>query len=140
MNKTLESYFDNTKQLHLLLTFSLLIIIMTIGIPTTYKYTKGLGQGIVISILSYILYKNYNETRTLQLIQKDMKDMKDMKDKKNTSKKYSNNENNENNENNKNNENNDKAMIDIRNNTIASYLLCGFIGLLLLYFIYSIFV
>ena len=131
MNKTLESYFDNTKQLHLLLTFSLLIIIMTIGIPTTYKYTKGLGQGIVISILSYILYKNYNETRTLQLIQKDMKDMKD---KKNTSKKNSNNENNENNE------NNDKAMIDIRNNTIASYLLCGFIGLLLLYFIYSIFV
>ena len=60
MNKSLESYFDNTKQLHLLLTFSLLIIIVIIGIPDNFKYTRGIFQGIVISLLTYILYKNYN--------------------------------------------------------------------------------
>jgi len=128
MNKSLESYFDNTKQLHLLLTISLLIIIITIGIPNGYKYTKGIGQGIVISILSYILYKNYNETRNFQLIQQDMKN------KKNTIKKNAN-------DNGDDDDDNDKGdMIDMRNNTLASYTLCGFIGLLLLYFLYSIFV
>ena len=131
MNKSLESYFDNTKQLHLLLTISLLIIIITIGIPNGYKYTKGIGQGIVISILSYILYKNYNETRNFQLIQQDMKN------KKNTIKKNANGDN----ANDKDDDDNDKGdMIDMRNNTLASYTLCGFIGLLLLYFLYSIFV
>ena len=138
MNKSLESYFDNTKQLHLLLTISLLIIIITIGIPNGYKYTKGIGQGIVISILSYILYKNYNETRNFQLIQQDMKN------KKNTIKKNANGDNanaNGDNANDKDDDDNDKGdMIDMRNNTLASYTLCGFIGLLLLYFLYSIFV
>jgi hypothetical protein len=136
MNKSLESYFDNTKQLHLLLTISLLIIIITIGIPNGYKYTKGIGQGIVISILSYILYKNYNETRNFQLIQQDMKN------KKNTIKKNANSDNaNDNGDNGDDDDDNDKGdMIDMRNNTLASYTLCGFIGLLLLYFLYSIFV
>ena len=139
MNKSLESYFDNTKQLHLLLTISLLIIIITIGIPNGYKYTKGIGQGIVISILSYILYKNYNETRNFQLIQQDMKN------KKNTIKKNANGDNANANDKDDNgdddDDDNDKGdMIDMRNNTLASYTLCGFIGLLLLYFLYSIFV
>jgi hypothetical protein len=135
MNKSLESYFDNTKQLHLLLTISLLIIIITIGIPNGYKYTKGIGQGIVISILSYILYKNYNETRNFQLIQQDMKN------KKNTIKKNANDKGDDDNDNDKGDDDNDKGdMIDMRNNTLASYTLCGFIGLLLLYFLYSIFV
>ena len=36
-------------------------------------------------------------------------------------------------------DNKDKDTMDMRNNAIASYTLCGFIGLLLLYFTYSIF-
>jgi len=124
MNKSLESYFDNTKQLHLLLAMSLFIIIATIAIPNGFQYTKGIGQGIVIAVLSYILYKNYNETYTLQLIEKDMieklKNMKDTKKKDNDKDK-------------------DMDLIDIKSNTIASYTLCGFISILLLYFIYSIF-
>ena len=131
MNKYLESYFDNTKQLHLLLTFSLLIIIVTIGIPEEFKYTKGIGQGIAISILSYILYKNYNETYNLQLIQRDLKEkLQNMNSQKLNKKEDDNNNNKIENEN---------EIIDMKNNTIASYTLCGFIGLLLLYFIYSIF-
>jgi hypothetical protein len=121
MNKSLESYFDNTKQLHLLLTFSLLIIIITIGIPVDYKYTKGIGQGIAIFVLSYILYKNYNETHNLGVIEKDMKEkLKKNKD-------------------NKNNDQKEKDITDMKNNTIASYTLCGFISILILYFFYSIF-
>ena len=129
MNKTLENYFDNTKQLHLLLTFSLLIIIVIIGIPEYFIYTRGIFQGIVISLLTYILYKNYNETHNLQLIHKDMK-------KKLNNKNFKKNDepNNEDNNNNITNE-----LVDMKNNTIASYTLCGFIGILLLYFIYSIF-
>ena len=131
MNKYLESYFDNTKQLHLLLTFSLLIIIVTIGIPEEFKYTKGIGQGIAIFILSYILYKNYNETYNLQLIQRDLKEkLQNMNSQKLNKKEDDNNNNKIENEN---------EIIDMKNNTIASYTLCGFIGLLLLYFIYSIF-
>ena len=139
MNKSLESYFDNTKQLHLLLTFSLLIIIVTIGIPEEFKYTKGIGQGIAISMLSYILYKNYNETHNLQLIQKDLKE----KLHNINLKKLNKNENDKNENDKKENENdkkeNENDIIDMRNNTIASYTLCGFISILLLYFIYSIF-
>jgi|688.fasta_scaffold723580_2 hypothetical protein len=131
MNKSLESYFDNTKQLHLLLTFSLLIIIVTIGIPEEFKYTKGIGQGIAISILSYILYKNYNETYNLQLIQKDLKEKLQTMNSQKLNKKEDDNNNNK--------IENENEIIDMKNNTIASYTLCGFIGILLLYFIYSIF-
>jgi hypothetical protein len=134
MNKSLESYFDNTKQLHLLLTFSLLIIIVTIGIPEEFKYTKGIGQGIAISMLSYILYKNYNETHNLQLIQKDLKEKLQ-----NINLKKLNENENDKKENENDKKENENDIIDMRNNTIASYTLCGFISILLLYFIYSIF-
>lgn len=122
MNKSLESYFDNTKRLHLLLTLSLLIIIITIGIPSSLTYIKGVFQCIVITILSYIIYKNYIETRNLERVQREMKNkMKniDNKDDKNSD--------------------DNKDTMDMKNNTIASYTLCGFIILLLLYFTYSIF-
>ena len=33
----------------------------------------------------------------------------------------------------------ENELVDMKNNTIASYTLCGFISILLLYFIYSIF-
>ena len=126
MNKSLESYFDNTKRLHLLLTLSLLIIIITIGIPSNLMYIKGTFQCIVVAILSYTLYKNYIETSKLETIQREMK--KKIKEKGDT---YDDNDNVDN--------DNDKDTMDMRNNAIASYTLCGFIGLLLLYFTYSIF-
>ena len=126
MNKSLESYFDNTKRLHLLLTLSLLIIIITIGIPSNLIYIKGTFQCIVVAILSYTLYKNYIETSKLETIQREMK--KKIKEKGAT----------DDDKNNKD-KDKDKDTTDMRNNTIASYTLCGFIGLLLLYFTYSIF-
>jgi hypothetical protein len=122
MNKSLERYFDNTKRLHLLLTLSLLIIIITIGIPSNLIYIKGTFQGIVVAILSYTLYKNYIETSKLETIQREMK--KKIKEKGDTDDDK---------------DNKDKDTMDMRNNAIASYTLCGFIGLLLLYFTYSIF-
>ena len=131
MNKSLESYFDNTKQLHLLLTFSLLIIIVIIGIPDNFKYTRGIFQGIVISLLTYILYKNYNETYNLQLIQKNMKKKLQNTNSKNTNKKDDDNKYDK--------LEKENELVDMKNNTIASYTLCGFISILLLYFIYSIF-
>jgi len=131
MNKSLESYFDNTKQLHLLLTFSLLIIIVIIGIPDNFKYTRGIFQGIVISLLTYILYKNYNETYNLQLIQKNMKKKLQNTNYKNTNKKDDDNKDDK--------LEKENELVDMKNNTIASYTLCGFISILLLYFIYSIF-
>ena len=131
MNKSLESYFDNTKQLHLLLTFSLLIIIVIIGIPDNFKYTRGIFQGIVVSLLTYILYKNYNETYNLQLIQKNMKKKLQNTNSKNTNKKDDDNKDDK--------LEKENELVDMKNNTIASYTLCGFISILLLYFIYSIF-
>jgi hypothetical protein len=104
---------------------------VTIGIPEEFKYTKGIGQGIAISILSYILYKNYNETYNLQLIQKDLKEKLQTMNSQKLNKKEDDNNNNK--------IENENEIIDMKNNTIASYTLCGFIGILLLYFIYSIF-
>ena len=138
MNKSLESYFDNTKQLHLLLTFSLLIIIVIIGIPDNFKYTRGIFQGIVISLLTYILYKNYNETYNLQLIQKNMKKKLQNTNSKNTNKKDDDDKDHDNKDDDDKLEK-ENELVDMRNNTIASYTLCGFISILLLYFIYSIF-
>ena len=138
MNKSLESYFDNTKQLHLLLTFSLLIIIVIIGIPDNFKYTRGIFQGIVISLLTYILYKNYNETYNLQLIQKNMKKKLQNTNSKNTNKKDDDNKDDDDKDDDNKLEK-ENELVDMKNNTIASYTLCGFISILLLYFIYSIF-
>jgi len=138
MNKSLESYFDNTKQLHLLLTFSLLIIIVIIGIPDNFKYTRGIFQGIVISLLTYILYKNYNETYNLQLIQKNMKKKLQNTNSKNTNKKDDDDKDHDNKDDDDKLEK-ENELVDMKNNTIASYTLCGFISILLLYFIYSIF-
>jgi len=138
MNKSLESYFDNTKQLHLLLTFSLLIIIVIIGIPDNFKYTRGIFQGIVISLLTYILYKNYNETYNLQLIQKNMKKKLQNTNSKNTNKKDDDDKDHDDKDDDDKLEK-ENELVDMKNNTIASYTLCGFISILLLYFIYSIF-
>ena len=75
MNKQLETFFDNTKQLHLLLGVSLLLIIMIIVSPIDLGFGKPLGQGIIVAILFYILFKNFTETHNFSLLQKKLKKM-----------------------------------------------------------------
>jgi hypothetical protein len=86
--------------------------------PIGKGYLKYSGQLFIVAILMYILFKNFTETHNFLLVQKKMKEKK--KDDKEE-------------------EISDDTMIDIKNNTIASYVLCGFILILLLYVIYSIF-
>jgi len=118
MNKQLQNFFDNTKQLHILLCIALLLIIILIVAPIGYGVITFSGQMIIIVLLAYILYKNFTETHNFVLVQKKME-----KDRKKS----------------KNEDLTDEVMLDIKNNTIASYVLCVFILLLLLYVIYSLF-
>jgi len=132
MNKQLQTFFEKTKQLHILLCIALLLIIVFMVAPIGKGFIKNTGQLSIIAILMYILFKNFTETQNFVTVQKNMK--------KDRLKKID----------------NDKAkdtpkgddpaeditndiMIDIKNNTIASYILCGVILILLLYVIYSIF-
>lgn len=110
MNKQLQDFFDNTKQLHILLCIALLLILFVTVAPVGKGFIKYSGQVVVIVILIYILFKNFTETHNFVLVQK--------KSKKDTT---------------------DDIKTDLRNNTIASYILCGFILILLLYVIYSMF-
>ena len=127
MNKQLETFFDNTKQLHLLLSISLLLIIMIIVSPINLGFGKPVGQGVIVAILFYILFKNFTETHNFSILQTNLK-KKQLKDKKHNKKSI-----------NEEDIVDDEAFVDMRNNTIASYILCGFIFILLLYVIYSIY-
>jgi hypothetical protein len=125
MNKELQYFFENTKQLHILLSIALLLIIIIMVAPIGKGIIRYSGQGVIVIILIYILFKNFIETHNFALVQKEMekdrlkkKDDKDEKDDIIT----------------------DANMLDIKNNTLASYVLCGFIMILLVYVIYSIFV
>ena len=124
MNKQLEIFFDNTKQLHLLLSISLLLIILIMVNPIDIGFGKPIGQAFIVAILFYILFKNFTETHNFSILQKQLKKKQLKND----------------NKNNEGEENiiDDQSFIDMKNNTIASYILCGFIFLLLLYVIYSI--
>ena len=126
MNKQLETFFDNTKQLHLLLGVSLLLIIMIIVSPIDLGFGKPLGQGIIVAILFYILFKNFTETHNFSLLQKKLKKMQ-LKGEKLKKKMKEEDIIDE------------ETFLDMKNNIIASYILSGFIFLLLLYVIYSIF-
>ena len=126
MNKHLELFFNNTKELHVLLTIALLLIIIVMVAPFNLGIGQPIGQLVIVIILFYILFKNFIETHNFSLKQKQLKNAQ-MKSKKKGEKKM----------------NNDEyldaaTMADMRNNTIASYLLCVFIFILLLYIIYSI--
>jgi hypothetical protein len=123
MNKQLQYFFENTKQLHILLSIALLLIIIIMVAPITNGFIRYTGQLIIVTILVYILFKNFTETHNFVEVQKTMEKNK-LKKKKGE----------------KEDELSEDTMIDIKNNTIASYVLCGFILLLLLYVIYSIFV
>ena len=74
---------------------------------------------LIIGMLIYILFKNFTETHNFGLIQQKLSKKKD-EDKKTQ-------------------DMNEDTLLDIKNNMIASYVLCGFILLLLLYVIYSLF-
>ena len=125
MNKQLQNFFDNTKQLHILLCIALLLIIIVRVAPIGIQLIKDGGQLLIIGILIYILFQNFIETHNFVLEQKRIeKDrLKNNKEKGKNSEDYI----------------SDDTMIDIKNNTIASYVLCGFIFILLAYIIYSIF-
>jgi len=126
MNKELKNFFDNTKQLHLLLSVSLLLIIIIIVSPIHLGVGKSFGQCIIIAILFYILFKIFTETHNFSILQKSLK-KKQSKIQKNKD------------ENNEEDNIDDVSFIDMKNNTNASYILCGFIFVLLLYLIYSMF-
>jgi uncharacterized protein YacL len=121
MNKQLLQFFDNTKQLHILLSIALLLIIIIMVAPIGNGFIRYSGQVFIVVILMYILFKNFTETHNFVSVQKNMEKERLKKGKK------------------KENEPSEDVLLDIRNNTIASYVLCSFIFLLLLYVIYSIF-
>jgi Ca2+/H+ antiporter len=113
MNKQLQSFFENTKQLHILLSIALLLIILTMVAPIGKGLVRYTGQTIIIALLMYILFKNFIETHNFVLVQKNMKN-----DKKTET---------------------EDQLLDLKNNSLASYVLCGFILVLLIYVIYSSF-
>jgi Ca2+/H+ antiporter len=112
MNKQLQNFFDKTKQLHILLCIALLLILFILVAPIGKGFLKYSGQVVIIVLLIYVLFKNFTETHNFVLVQKNIKNEKDM---------------------------NEDIKVDLKNNTIASYVLCGFILILLLYVIYSLF-
>ena len=117
MNKQLQYFFDNTKQLHILLSIALLFIIIIMVAPIGKGFVRYSGQVVIVVILIYILFKNFTETHNFVLVQKQME--KDRLKKKDTI--------------------SEDTLMDIKNNTLASYVLCVFILILLVYVIYSIF-
>ena len=124
MNKQLQYFFERTKQLHILLSIALLLIIIIIVAPIGKGFVRYSGQVVIVVILIYILFKNFIETHNFVLVQKEME--KDRLKKKDEIEE-------------KENIITDDIMTDIKNNTLASYILCGFILILLLYVIYSTF-
>lgn len=108
MNKALLTFYDNTQQLHILLCSALFFIVICMFIPPKMKMVRIGGSLLIISALAYILYGNFIET---QLFSK--------KTQEDAQKNPSSNE------------------LDMKNNILASYVLCGFIMALILYIVYS---
>lgn len=112
MSKHLHQFYEKTKNVHLGLTVALLFILIFMIAPLNlgYKKTK-MGQFIIVGILAYILYLNFTETQRCALMEKN-----------NIVK----------------NDDGGGLKDNIANNIILSYILSGFIMLLLVYVIYSI--
>jgi hypothetical protein len=70
MNKQLYQYFDNTKQLHILLCIAMLLIIVTIVAPIGKGFINYSGRTVIIFMLLYILFKNFTETYNFSRLQK----------------------------------------------------------------------
>ena len=71
MQSNIHAYFDNTKQINIMLSITLFIIIIVMVIPTRLAYIRKSGQLLVIALLSYILYQSINETRLLSNVKKE---------------------------------------------------------------------
>ena len=67
MNKQLLNFFDNTKQLHILLCIALLLIIVTMIAPIGIGLIKYGGQiGIVNILIDFLIIKLKNYHLTLK--------------------------------------------------------------------------
>lgn len=108
MNKHLQVFTDNTQQLQLFLGLTLFLVILCLFIPDNKKFLKIGSRLVVIGILGYLLYLNFTETRKFSQ-QKVVIGENDI-----------------------------ESATDLKNNILASYVLCGFILVLLLYLIYSL--
>jgi len=139
MNKQLQNFFDNTKQLHIFLCVALLLIIVIMVAPIGTGIIKYSGQLIIIVILMYILFKNFTETHNFSLIQKNMEKEKIKRNKEKKDKKDDTDNEDTDNEDTEKEDINEDTRLDLQNNTIASYVLCLFILMLLIYVIYSMF-
>jgi Ca2+/H+ antiporter len=100
--------------------------------PIGTGFIKYSGQVIIIMSLMYILFKNFTETHNFSLIQKNMEKDKIKRKEKKMANKETENEKDEP-------EMDEDTRLDLQNNTIASYVLCVFILILLIYVIYSLF-
>jgi len=129
MNKQLQIFFEKTKQLHIILSIVLLLILIIMVAPIGNGFIKYSGQTIIIVMLIYILFKNLTETHNFVLVQKETKKNIAKKRKEGKKGKMGKKEQTI----------NEDIMIDMKNNTIASYVLCGFILTLLVYVIYTFF-
>jgi hypothetical protein len=112
MHNNLQSFFDNTKHIQLLLSVTLFLIIITMVLPHSLASIKMFGQVLIIVLLSYILFKNFIETRLLAAASATGSTDKDQD------------------------KNQDR---DITSNVLASYILNAFIMMLLLYCVYLLF-
>ena len=129
MNKQQQHFFEKTKQLHIILSIVLLLILIIMVAPIGNGFIKYSGQTIIIVMLIYILFKNLTETHNFVLVQKETKKNIAKKRKEGKKGKMGKKEQTI----------NEDIMIDMKNNTIASYVLCGFILTLLVYVIYTFF-
>jgi hypothetical protein len=107
MNKKLQLFFDKTKQIHILLSSAMILILIIMVAPITTGLMKRIGQLVIIMILGYVFYQNFMETHQFSSKLK--------------------------------NEKASDLLIDMKNNVLASYALCAFIAILLLYITYSLF-
>lgn len=113
MQKQLQDFFDNTKQLHLFLSLALFFTLIVMFIPPKFKLGKMLSQSLVILFLSYILYCTLTETHRFSKLQDASINSEDASI------------------------NSEDVSNDLKNNMIASYVLCAFIFLLIAYLFYS---
>jgi DNA integrity scanning protein DisA with diadenylate cyclase activity len=124
MSKQLYKFFANTKQVHIGLSIALLLILIFMVAPLNLGHTTiKIGQTIIVGILTYIIYLNFTETRIFAQTENKKKGKEDKEGKNNDKDK----------------DNEVSLTLDTKHNILLSYTLSGFMILLLLYVVYSMF-
>lgn len=124
MSKQLYKFFANTKQVHIGLSIALLLILIFMVAPLNLGHTTiKIGQTIIVGILTYIIYLNFTETRSFAETENKKKGKEDKEGKNNDKDK----------------DNEVSLTLDTKHNILLSYTLSGFMILLLLYVVYSMF-